>query len=380
MGRIPELDALRGIATLAVLLFHWRFHYDVIKPTVDLFFVLSGYFITTILLGSAGHQHPLRTFYLRRSLRIFPIYYLAFAVFLLLRLFEPHKHRLDGLPYFLTYTQFIQGYWGGACPPFSPAFGHTWTLAIEEQFYLFWPLIVLTVGRRGLLALAPALLVIPSALRTGGLEPFLLLTRCDGLLLGALLAAVIIDREWLERQRPRFVRAFGLVGLAALPTLFLPVAGTTWARVASATWLARLNLLYACGVGLIVLHVGHPVLKPLRARWLQGVGRMSYGLYLYHPPVFLVVAVIAYKLNVHRPVTVDIVKLAITFGVAWLSWHYIEQPIIRLKGRFHYKRSKDADEPAPELAPPRVDPAHPAYAGPVSVPQPSEPRIEVRTI
>jgi peptidoglycan/LPS O-acetylase OafA/YrhL len=378
MGRIAELDALRGLATLAILLFHWRFHYvSAIKPTVDLFFVLSGYFITTILLGSVGHQHPLRTFYLRRSLRIFPIYYLAFAVFLVLRLFEqPHKHRLDGLPYFLTYTQFIQGYWGGTYPPFSPAFGHTWTLAIEEQFYLFWPLIVLTVGRRGLLLLATTLLMLPIALRVGGLEPILLLTRCDGLLLGALLAAVLTDREGLERHRSGYVTSFALVGLAALPTLFLPATGTAWERVASGTWLTRVNLIYACGVGLIVLHAGLPVLKPLRARWLQGVGRMSYGLYLYHPPVFLVIAVAGHRLGIHRPVTLDLVKLLTTFGVAWLSWQYLEQPIIRLKGRFSYQRANESGELAPGLAPPRIDPAHPGYAGPVSTPKPSEARVE----
>jgi peptidoglycan/LPS O-acetylase OafA/YrhL len=379
MRRIAELDALRGIATLAILLFHWRFRLGVIKPTVDLFFVLSGYFITTILLESAGHRHVLRTFYLRRSLRIFPIYYLTFAAFLVLRLFEPDRHPLDGLPFFLTYTQFIQGYWGGAYPPFSKAFGHTWTLAIEEQFYLFWPLIVLIVGRRGLLVLAPALLVMPSALRIAGLEPIMLLTRCDGLLLGALLAAILIDRGRLERHRTGFVRTFGLVGLAALPTLFLPLEGTAWERAAAGTWLARVNLFYACGVGLIVLYAGRPALKPLRAQWLQAVGRMSYGLYLYHPPVFLLIAVLARELDIHRPVSVDIVKLAATFGVAWLSWQYIEQPIIRLKGRFNYKRADEAGGPTSKLASARIDPAHPAYAGPVTAPEPSESPMDARS-
>ena len=147
-GRIPELDAVRGLAAVAIVLFHWRFHWPFLRTAVDLFFVLSGFLITSILLRTGESPHAFRTFYARRALRIFPIYYLTFAIFLAINPFAPRPHPIAALPYFLTYTQFIQGYWGQTIPPFSRAFGHTWTLAIEEQFYLFWPLVAWAVGRR----------------------------------------------------------------------------------------------------------------------------------------------------------------------------------------------------------------------------------------
>ena len=75
-------------------------------------------------------------------MRIWPIYYLMFPALFVINPLLPHPQPLDGLPYYLTYTQFIQGYWSGTLPPFSLLFRHTWTLAIEEQFYVFWPLLV----------------------------------------------------------------------------------------------------------------------------------------------------------------------------------------------------------------------------------------------
>lgn len=336
MRRIPELDAVRGIAAVAILLFHWRFHVPFLKTAVDLFFVLSGYLITAILLETVRTRHGLRTFYARRALRILPIYYLAFLVFLGINRFSPRPHPLDALPYFLTYTQYIQGYWGGAYPPFSRSFGHTWTLAIEEQFYLFWPLVVRATGRKGVLILGLPLLAMPVALRCAGLGPYLLLTRCDGLVLGALLAAILVDRGHVERHRPAFGIVLALVALAASAPMASLAAGSSWERLAAGVWLGRIAVIYACVIGLIVVYAGHPALRPLRARWLGEIGKLSYGLYLYHTPVFVLVAEVHHALGLHVPMRMDLVKLAATFGVAWLSWRTIEQPILALKARFSY--------------------------------------------
>ena len=106
---------------------------------VDLFFVISGYLITTILLRGRSTPGALANFYARRSLRIWPIYYLALAAFLVANALIGHPYPTDGLPYYLTYTQNVPRYWGGVVPPFCKAFAHCWSLSVEEQFYLIWP-------------------------------------------------------------------------------------------------------------------------------------------------------------------------------------------------------------------------------------------------
>jgi hypothetical protein len=164
------------------------------------------------------------------------------------------------------------------------------------------------------------------------MDPCLLLTRCDGLLLGALLASALPDRARLERHRPAFGAAFVAVALVAA----LPVAGLFLGKFLASAWFARVNVVFACVVGLTIAYAGHPALRPLRARWLSGVGAMSYGLYLYHPFVFTAVGLLAFRLGVKAPVRMDLVRLAATFGVAWLSWRYVEQPILSLKDRFPY--------------------------------------------
>ena len=351
MRRLPELDGVRGVAALTILLFHWRFHLPALETAVDLFFVLSGYLITVILLETAGTPHAFRAFYARRALRILPIYYLTFPAFLAVRGLYPRPQPLTGLPYFLTYTQFIPVYWGGIHPPCAWPFGHTWTLAIEEQFYLFWPLAVGVLGRRGLLFATPLLLAVPIALRFTGLCPYLLLSRCDGLLLGALLAAVLVDRGRLARNRRAFGLAFAAVAVVAAVAVAVP-----WGPLGASTRHAWLNLAFASAVGLIVLHAGHPALRPLRARWLVGVGTMSYGLYLYHPFVFGAVGAAQYRLGIHGHFVTEVVKLVVTFAVAGLSWRFVERPLLAFKDRFPYDLEKRSNVPVPHFGKSRSEP------------------------
>ncbi|HEX8201923.1 MAG TPA: acyltransferase [Isosphaeraceae bacterium] len=358
MRRIPELDAVRGIAAVVIVLFHWRFHVPLLATAVDLFFVLSGYLITAILLETAGTRHAFRTFYARRALRIFPIYYLTFAVFVVINRGFARPHPLDALPYFLTYTQFIQGYWGGSSPPCSRAFGHTWTLAIEEQFYLVWPLVVRATGRRGLLILGPPLLALPAALRFAGLDPHLLLTRCDGLVLGAVLAALLADRRWRERHRSTVGIALAVGAVAAAVPVAGLAEGPTWGRIAAGVWLSRIGVIYACAVGLVVVHAGRPALRPLRARWLGAIGRRSYGLYLYHTPVFLLVRMAHDRLGLHAPMLRDLTKLAALWAVAGLSWRYVERPLLALKDRMAYGPPRAPAGAGAEGPGRRPDPPH----------------------
>ena len=167
-SRFLALDGLRGVAALGVLLVHafpapffWMWSF------VDLFFVISGFVITGILLDSdIGNLRFLRNFWVRRVLRIWPVYFLALAATLGLLLLRYLKHSeatdTRWWPY-LFFIQFYEGYLGGGLAEFyryAGTFVHSWSVAIEEQFYVLWPLILLALGRRAVpIALACAALI-----------------------------------------------------------------------------------------------------------------------------------------------------------------------------------------------------------------------------
>ena len=148
MKRLMELDGIRGIAALAVVCFHLAPGFTPLGwVAVDCFFVLSGYLISAILLANRGDPHYFFNFYVRRSLRIWPIYYLT-----LLPILAAYRLKLTNYPInsgillqYLTYTQNIQHIWFDTADRAILAYSHTWTLAIEEQFYMLWPLMVRTV-------------------------------------------------------------------------------------------------------------------------------------------------------------------------------------------------------------------------------------------
>jgi peptidoglycan/LPS O-acetylase OafA/YrhL len=356
MRRVPELDALRGVAAVGILMFHLRFvgAFPLLRTCVDLFFVLSGYLITTIILTGGDAPGFLGRFYARRALRIWPIYYLTLVAFVAGNAFlpPPHHQPTAGLPYYLTYTQFIPGYWFAATPPLGIyLFEHTWTLAAEEQFYLIWPLLLLVLGRKALVPLAIGFVACPVVLRTAGLRPNMLLTHSDGLALGGLLAALLRDRARLDRHRAAFRLGFVAVGagvaLAPWWGRLLPAASVAglahraWPRVdplrmEASLFLLRAGVVYACLIGLVVCSAGHPLLAPLRRRRLCYVGSISYGLYLYHPLIFWVVGLARFALGFRGSVWVDVVRVGACFAVASLSWRFIERPLLKLKDRFSY--------------------------------------------
>jgi peptidoglycan/LPS O-acetylase OafA/YrhL len=355
VARVPELDGLRGLAALAVLGYHAAGAWVPFGwAAVDVFFVLSGYLITSIILERGGTPGFLGRFYVRRGLRIWPIYYLTILGFILFHKMKwlPVGCRWSGLWLALTYTQNVPQYWGVHDAPFHPWLRHTWTLAIEEQFYVLWPVLVRLCGRRFLVPLALACLFGSNAARLAGVGPTLLLGRLDGLALGALLAA------WPARgvgrvppgargaaRRPAIVLAASvglLIALGATGRLgqYQP---TPWASLT----LLLVNLGAFGLVGLTTAHAGSPWLAPVRSAIATYFGRISYGLYLYHPIVLGFSAGLVGLADHGRMSPMrQVVTVACCVGVSALSWALVERPILRLKRRFEYRRRGAPPPPA----------------------------------
>src|SRR5690606_24618374 len=240
---MPSLDGIRCLAIVAVL-WHHSPHADSVPVTrgflgVDLFFVLSGFLITTLLLreqDAAGGRIDLRAFYVRRILRIFPLYYaVLFGQAVALLLFRPHSPVADeffaALPWYATYTANFGVH--------ANLFAHAWSLAVEEQFYLLWPPVLAWCTRRGARALLVAYLLVTAALDwglagAGAQQVALYMTPFAAIGCGVLLAFGLHDRATFGRIAPivgwRGFVFLPLVALAALVCVPGDLAG--WPRAA----------------------------------------------------------------------------------------------------------------------------------------------------
>jgi peptidoglycan/LPS O-acetylase OafA/YrhL len=357
------LDGLRGLAVLLVLLLHFQLP---VGPTsadrwvhiaqvmgysgVDLFFVLSGFLITGVLLDAKGAPRYFRTFYARRALRVLPLYYGTLIVLLWIApLAWPDATALSAALrtrqwwYWLHATNILGAMHVRWSAPFYTA--HFWSLAIEEQFYAVWPVIVLVANRRRLLAVCAGGTALAFALRLAlalaatGEKWIYQLTpaRMDTLLIGAALAAWARDPGGLAR----FARHAQVVfPAAAIAYLSLMIADLRW----PAAYVAYHTVGYtACAVAfgaLLVLVTAGPLRPIAEAPGLRLFGRYGYGIYIFNPFVFVLLAPlfeIAYTFP--RPggtfllgqLWVFVTGATVTTIIAAVVWHLYEQPILSLK-------------------------------------------------
>ena len=328
----PALDGLRGIAVLGVMACHTLYRPFVLGwMGVPLFFALSGFLITGILLRTKERPDYFRRFYKRRALRIFPIYYLFLIVTVIVGTYYamPTKDLWRAAIY-------IQNYRIPGVPQAIPGFfgGHTWSLAVEEQFYLMWPLLVWLLSRAWLMRACVVLVIGSLAFRLWAFEtsedPGLwilygwLPSNIDALACGAIVA--ILHHEGRLSQRVMLI--FMLAGGAALGFLIVRLPYNAWQT--SDIWLhVRANTFLNTALGVMcAAGVGYFALRPM-APWtwkpLMHVGRISYGLYLYHIPMYYLVWRICGDLThwIQTPI-----KVLATFTVAELSWRLIERRLL----------------------------------------------------
>lgn len=365
LAHLPALDGLRAVAVSLVLWVHLPFIQGsaVAKAVwsvgqairagyigVDLFFVLSGFLITRILLDERVRTGSvsLRVFYSRRALRIFPIYYLCVAVYALAFPFDG-----EALLSLVTYTF---NYYHPLNPTPNPL-EHTWSLAVEEQFYLVWPalvtLIPLARGRRICGTFIPVLAMLVALLLAATLESTLAAnliymssaTRMMSLSLGAALAF----RELARAPSPHW-RPYGeLVAGAAL--LAADQGGRALGLIPAGGWYWTVALLgYALfSVGAVSLLIASrdrlaaTARAVLSLRPLRYVGRISYGLYLYHYLLLFLLGLAPYQVfATGAPAGRVALAAGVTLATAALSYRFIEAPLLRLKDRVGRR-----DAPAP---------------------------------
>jgi len=409
--RIPELDGLRGLAILLVLFYHYIESSPVLPgflsvagrltwSGVDLFFVLSGFLIGGILLNARESPNYFKAFYVRRAYRILPIYAATLAAFWLIRALS-HVDYSDNVSlqwlfsrafpwyFYATLTQNISmSYYGALGPAWL---GATWSLAVEEQFYLTLPFLIKYVKPRRLPYLLGIVILFAPVFRTllrlfvthGEVGTYVLMpSRADALMLGVLAAfflrtgngpqALVAGKKllyvaqailfcgmlWMS-LKPGALPDSQVAGAARLPGsaasyTSISACQTLWLYSRAAlsslnyTWIA---LFYLCMVLIAITQRQSVLAMALRNLTLMSIGGIAYGVYLFHEPVLgLCYAVTRGTL----PVITDFSTLAITFCsllltlvLAKLSWVYFERPLVGVGHRYLYGSNKSFQDAEP---------------------------------
>ncbi|MGC2401605.1 MAG: acyltransferase [Acidobacteriaceae bacterium] len=351
----PELDGLRFYAFLGVFVCHTlpfdgalysRFHLPlpglwgaVAKSGasgVDLFFALSAFLITSLLLREREEtgEISLRRFYLRRVLRIWPLYFLVIAVGVVLA----HTVAGQSLPwYYIAAYLLFAGNWMHAVfgRPLSVC-SPLWTVSIEEQFYLIWPLLMQSLRRRGMIVAAVVTVLVASASRIGfllagwggGFLYYGSISRCDSLALGMLLALFADRLPWLNRRTRWLLLAAGLTGWVVSAAWLNEQPGPADMRMVFG------RLLVSLSAGAILYSCLDSRSKWLRGSWVVELGKISYGLYVWHLTAILIVTRLFRPAWGWQLLAVKALGFVATVIIARASYRWIESPFLRLKDKF----------------------------------------------
>ena len=369
-SHVPALDGIRGLAVLMVMLCHFTATGLPDTPTgkitlrifdagwsgVDLFFVLSGFLITGILYDAKGQSRFFRNFYARRFLRIFPLYYgFLILFFWVIPVIHPFTPRMEVMAarqgwlwgYSSNLLMAWEGHWRFIVDWMDLA--HFWTLAIEEQFYLLWPLIVFLLSRKALMQVCIACMVAALAIRSWlvlqDASPItvgmLTVCRFDTLAVGSLAALVVRGpMAWI------YAPARLLAGLSGGAIMLLTAWRGRWDAADPVVQTIGFSTLGLFCAAILILVVDLRRDNKL-ARWfshpsLRWLGVYSYGMYVFHValrPIFERIApVSSLSASLHSEYAgvgaYVLVSVSITALAAYLSWHIYEKHFLRLKRHF----------------------------------------------
>ena len=353
---MPQLDALRAIAVLLVVIDHWFSKYHIFNRFTDngslgvtLFFVLSGYLITAILLNSkteiergGSAKQAFKTFYFRRSLRIFPIYYLLLIILLVINAAQMQEQYWWHFLYLSNFYMYVFDIFPGQL-------SHLWSLSVEEQFYLFWPAFIFLVPRSKLVISFVIGIVFATVFRIASFDlpnhmgRYLMPASLDSFCIGALLAYGQLHASywygWVRSNMNKLLAAFFLIFLCFIyaqtkmqtPMADYAVLGVYYLLISSLFVLVIMK----CSIGITNKYLA-PVLNN---KGLLYLGKISYGLYLYHnfiPEIYNIEFP-----EVLEPVSlyfVQLFRLALLVLLATASWYLIEKPLLKLKDKYGAKR------------------------------------------
>ena len=356
-----ELDGVRGIAIVGVTLYRYSKELDpaaspalaitrdflfVGNRGVDLFFVLSGFLITGILLKTKSQSGYFQNFIARRALRIFPLYFATLLVCLFIipsllatKVFDlPRSNQF----YLWTYTpNFYMAWENSWC--FGPL-DHFWSLAVEEHFYLLWPLAVYFLSLNALLRLSVAIVVGVGVLRTfASMWPewtiavdVLTVFRCDALCMGAILAVILVQRDHVDRMMWFAKRCLPYIAIVSLVFVVTGKRSMTLPHTIIPALMVVVLAIIVTGKKSSYLS------QQLRSPWLRWFGKYSYGMYVVQLPLVTLLPIStmirALGLEAMNPFGISVVYLvtmvALTCVVAYVSFHQFENRFLSLKRYF----------------------------------------------
>ena len=348
LGYQPALDGVRAAAVILVMVHHAGLFG---LPGgglvgVESFFVLSGFLITALLIGErrTSGRVSLGSFYARRALRLFPA---LFAMVVAACVYSWHFHderTRDAVPGVLLYV----ANWSQANGRPLALLSHTWSLAVEEQFYLVWPALLVLVFAKtrnfravggAALALAVTSTVVRLALWRGNVDVIRLRngfdTRASGLLFGCVLGVILMGHR---SSMERFAGSGRRAALAGAVILLLMSQTTVNARWGYGWGLSVVQVGAIALIGGLVVAPDGWLPAALSTAPLRWIGQRAYGLYLWHFPVF---RIIDRETELGRARTIAL-EFAVTFAVAAVSYRLIERPALRLKSRFSPARVSES--------------------------------------
>ncbi|SEG49238.1 acyltransferase family protein [Marinobacterium lutimaris] len=341
-----DIDGLRALAVLLVIFFHTNTMFTGGYVGVDVFFVISGYLITTLLISDIENKKfTFLNFYQRRAARLLPALSITLLLVLIFGFFFYTEHAFDSLGKDVFFSSigaanilFAQGLnYFVQDVSYKPLI-HLWSLGVEEQFYLLWPFILLVTVRLsskyllGLITLISILSVIWSEIslleRTSG-SYFLPHYRAFELLIGAFCSVLLLK----NKKEKKFYLGHTVWSLIGLGMIFMPSI-----LLSKASYFPGINALVPCiGASLLILNKPSGIVKTiLENRYVVLVGLISYPLYLYHQPIISFVLFFQPKI---QPISLLIVTLTIALPASWITYKFVEKPI-RNYARFKSARHK----------------------------------------